>query len=480
MEDLKDAIQPVILAGGVGSRLWPLSRQLFPKQMFKLTGNDTLLQQTYKRLCDINASAPIIVAGQDHRFLIRDQLQDMAPDRTNLMVIEPIGRNTAPACIVAALIVAQEDPDKVLFICPADHMIPVDESFFDCLAPGVDMALSGSMVTFGIKPDRPETAYGYIESDDNGHVKRFVEKPDRPTAERYLASGNFYWNSGMFLMKASTLISEAERLVPDMLLWTKKALEHAETQIAEDQGGGWQEILLDENAYSACPADSIDYAILERASNLKMVPADFKWNDVGSWNALYDIADKDENDNAIHGDVVTVDTQRCLIRSSDRLVATVGLKDVAVVETSDAVLVVPLSNSQDVKKVVSYLKSHSREEHLVHKTAYRPWGSYTVLEESERFKIKRLTVNPGTSLSLQMHYHRSEHWIVVKGTAKVTRDDDVFLLRENESTFILPGQRHRLENPGKIALEIIEVQNGSYLGEDDIVRFDDVYGRTDS
>ncbi len=464
-------IQPVILAGGVGSRLWPLSRQLFPKQLFKLTGRHTLLQQTYLRLKDIGFS-PVILTGKDHKFIIIDQLVELKLSVYPDLIIEPIGRNTAPACIVSALYSINKDPDTVLLICPADHLISDDKGFLETVKEGIKFAKEDYIVTFGIKPNKPETAYGYIEATEDNKVKRFVEKPDLETAKEYIKNGNFYWNSGIFLIKAKHLLDEAERFVPDMLKACEEAFSNAKyihNQLSL--------IVLDEKSYKKCPSDSIDYAILEHSNRLAMVPAKFSWSDVGSWAALYEISDKDKNNNVVKGDVFNVDSKNCLIRAEDRLVATVGLEDTVVIETSDAVLVAPLSKSQDIKKVVSQLKTQGREEHLVHKTAHRPWGSYTVLEEQPRFKIKRLTVKPGAKLSLQMHYHRSEHWIVVKGTARVTRDDEVFLLRENESTFILPGQKHRLENPGKIPLEIIEVQNGSYLGEDDIVRFEDTYGR---
>jgi len=467
-------VQPVILAGGVGSRLWPLSRQLFPKQLFKLTGNYTLLQQTYLRLKDIG-HLPLILTGKDHKFIIIDQLMELKLSKYPDLIIEPVARNTAPACIVSALYSVEKDPDAILLICPADHLISDDRGFLETVYEGIEFAQRDYIVTFGINPDKPETAYGYIETSGDNKVKRFVEKPDIETAKRYIKQGNFYWNSGIFLIKAKYLLNEAERLVPDMLDACKDALSKA--KLNQNQ---LQEIILDKESYKRCPSDSIDYAILEHSDRLAVVPAKFSWSDVGSWSALYEISNKDEDSNVVKGDVLSVDSKGCFIQAKDRLVATVGLKDTVVVETSDAVLVAPLSKSQDIKKIVSQLKKHGREEHLVHKTAYRPWGSYTVLEEQPRFKIKRLTVKPGEKLSLQMHYHRSEHWIVVKGTARVTRDNEVFLLRENESTFILPGQRHRLENPGKITLEIIEVQNGSYLGEDDIVRFEDTYGRDNS
>ncbi len=468
---MESNIQPVILAGGVGSRLWPLSRQLYPKQLFKLAGSYTLLQQTYLRLKDIGY-LPLILTGKDHKFIIRDQLIELNPSIYPKLVIEPVGRNTAPACIVSALYAVRQDPDAILLICPADHLISDNEDFLETVQTGLEFAINDYIVTFGIKPYKPETAYGYIETSKDNLVKRFVEKPDLETAKEFLKQGNFYWNSGIFLIKAKHLLKEAERLVPDMFKACNDSFSKAKLVSNEIT-----EILLDEEDYKNCPSDSIDYAILEHSDKLAVIPAKFSWSDIGSWSALYEISDKDENQNVIKGDVFNIGSNGCFVRAEDRLVATVGLEDTVVIETSDAVLVAPLSRSQEVKQVVSKLKEQGREEHLVHKTAYRPWGSYTVLEEQARFKIKRLTVKPGAKLSLQMHYHRSEHWIVVRGTAKVTRDAEVFLLRENESTFILPGQKHRLENPGKIPLEIIEVQNGSYLGEDDIVRFEDTYGR---
>ncbi len=464
-------VQPIILAGGFGSRLWPLSRELYPKQLFKLTGGKTLLQETCCRIKDVSGDCgPIIMVGKEHRFMVMEQLADLGLDTTARLIVEPVRRNTAPACLVAALEASSGKADPFLLITPADHLVQKADEFVQATSQGLLLAAQGALVTFGIRPDRAETAYGYIEAGDGSTVRQFVEKPDRVTAEEYIAKGNFYWNSGIFLFKASRLLEEAEHLVPATLSACKKALEKAH----REKNGL---VYLDEESFSECPSDSIDYAILEHVKGLSMVPVDMGWSDVGSWQALHEILPKDESDNMTQGDVIAIDTSGSLVWAEDRLVATLGAKDMLVVETADAVLVVPLKRSQEIRRIVKRLKSAKREEYLVHKTAYRPWGSYTVLEEAPRFKIKRISVKPGAKLSLQMHYHRSEHWVVVKGTARVTRDDDVFLLRESESTFISPGQRHRLENPGRIPLEIIEIQNGSYLGEDDIVRFEDQYGR---
>ncbi len=464
-------VQPVILAGGFGSRLWPLSRKLYPKQLFRLTGDKTLLQETCYRIKDVSGScSPIIMVGEEHRFMVMEQVADLGLDTTVRLIVEPVRRDTAPACLVAALEASSGGADPFLLIAPADHLIQKADEFVQAASKGLLLAAQGALVTFGIRPDRAETAYGYIEVGDGGRVRQFVEKPDQVTAEKYIARGNFYWNSGIFLFRASRLLEEAERLVPEMLGACRDALEEARRE-------GDSLIYLNKESFSKCPSDSIDYAILERVKGLSMVPVDMGWSDVGSWQALHEVLPKDESGNVIQGDVIAIDTSDSLVWAEDRLVATLGIKDILVIETADAVLVQPLNSSQEIRRVVKHLKSAGREEYLVHKTAYRPWGSYTVLEEAPRFKIKRISVKPGAKLSLQMHYHRSEHWVVVKGTARVTRDSDVFLLRESESTFISPGQRHRLENPGRIPLEIIEIQNGSYLGEDDIVRFEDQYGR---
>ncbi|NIA08194.1 MAG: mannose-1-phosphate guanylyltransferase/mannose-6-phosphate isomerase [Nitrospiraceae bacterium] len=464
-------VQPIILAGGFGSRLWPLSRELYPKQLFKLTGGKTLLQETCCRIKGVpGACGPIVVVGKEHRFMVKEQLAELALDTTARLIVEPVGRNTAPACLVAALEASSKGNDPLLLVTPADHLVQKANKFIQATSKGLLLAAQGALVTFGIHPDRAETAYGYIEAGDGNTVIQFVEKPDLATAEQYIAKGNFYWNSGIFLFRASRLLEEAEHLVPEMLGACKEALEKSRY---EENGL----VYLDKESFSKCPSDSIDYAILEHIDGLSMVPVDMGWSDVGSWQALHKILPKDGSNNVIQGDVIAIDTSGSLVWGRDRLVATLGIKDMLVVETADAVLVVPLKYSQEIRQIVDHLKSAKREEYLVHKTAYRPWGSYTVLEEAPRFKIKRISVKPGAKLSLQMHYHRSEHWVVVKGTASVTRDDDVFLLRESESTFISPGQRHRLENPGRIPLEIIEIQNGSYLGEDDIVRFEDQYGR---
>ena len=464
-------LQPVILAGGVGSRLWPLSRELYPKQLFKLTGGRTLLEETCCRIKDVpGVCEPMIVLGEEHIFMVREQLANIGLDHSARLIVEPVGRNTAPACLVAALDASAGGEDPFLLVTPADHLVKKASEFVKAVSQSLPLAEKGALVTFGIRPDRPETAYGYIEAGADSTVKRFVEKPEMAAAEEYLLQGNFYWNSGIFLFKAGRLLEEAERLVPEMLSACREAMERA--RVENDLT-----VFLDKENFSKCLSDSIDYAILEHADRLAMVPVDMDWSDVGSWQALHEVLAKDKSDNVIQGDVIAIDTSGSLVWAKDRLVTTLGAENMLVVETADAVLVAPLSRSQDIRRIVSHLKSSGRDEYLVHKTAYRPWGNYTVLEEAPRFKIKRITVKPGAKLSLQMHFHRSEHWVVVKGTARVTKDDDVFLLRENESTYISPGQRHRLENPGRIPLEIIEVQNGSYLAEDDIVRFDDQYGR---
>ncbi len=464
-------IQPAILAGGSGSRLWPLSRQMYPKQLLKLVGDHTMLQETILRTAKIpGAAAPILVVGAEQNFLVKDQCLDLKLPVLPRIVLEPLPCGTAPAVTAAALISQKASVgDPVLLVFPADHLITKVPAFVDAVNQAVGLAAEGHLVTFGITADRPETGYGYIKKGEGFRVSAFVEKPDAATAKRYVDEGSYYWNSGMFAFRVSRFLDEMERHASDILRQVEKAVD-----------GGVDEygfLRLGIGPLRECPSASIDHALMEKSDSVAVVPADLGWNDVGSWDALHDVSAKDAQGNAVHGDAILKDITNSLVHSEARLVAAIGLDDMLIVETHDAVLVAPLHRSQDVKRIVAELKAANRPEYLLHQTAHRPWGTYTVLDNHPRFKIKRLTVKAGERLSLQMHYHRSEHWIVVSGTARVTRGDEVFLLRENESTYIRAGEKHRLENPGIIPLEIIEVQNGSYLGEDDIARFDDQYGR---
>ena len=466
------AIQPIILAGGTGSRLWPLSRELYPKQVLSLTGELSLLQTTVQRVIALeDAAAPIIVVGEEHRFLAKQQVEELGLLLHDFhILLEPWGRNTAPAvCGAAAYVSSQGRGGDVLLVLPADHLIVKTQEFARAVREAVLLARQGQVVTFGVVPDRPETGYGYIAKGEGASVESFVEKPDLATAERYLASGNYLWNSGMFAFTADTLLAEMKVFAPAIV-----------ECMVESVGTGTVDGLFfrfGRAAMAACPSDSIDYALLEKTSKAVVVEADLGWSDIGSWQALWEVSGKDNQGNAVRGDVLLEDVHNSLIRSEHILVAAVGLRDTMVVETADAVLVAPMDRSQDVKKIVDKLKKEKRGEYHVHRTVYRPWGSYTTLEMQERFQIKRITVNPGARLSLQMHHHRHEHWVVVSGTAKVQNGEQAILLKEDEAAYIPSCTVHRLENPGVIPLELIEVQIGSYLGEDDIVRFDDEYGR---
>jgi mannose-1-phosphate guanylyltransferase/mannose-6-phosphate isomerase len=471
-------IKPVILSGGSGTRLWPLSRQLFPKQLLPLANTHTMLQDTVLRVKGLTEVAPdvLVVCNEEHRFLVAEQLRSMQVP-ADAIILEPEGKNTAPALTVAALALQQQE--CVMLVMPADHVIQDVASFHQAISQAARLAEQGYVVTFGIVPERAETGYGYIEQgkaiDDHAYqVARFVEKPDRRTAEGYLEAGTFSWNSGMFLLTPQTWLKHLAQLQPEML----QACESAYANGNSDQDF----YRLDKTAFASAPSDSIDYAVMEKLvtkpdAKVAVVPLQAGWSDVGAWDALWDITDKDDLGNVIKGDVVNIGSRNSMFLSEGRLLAGVGLDSLVVVETADAVLVAHKDKVQDVKEVVTWLKSEGREEHLVHRRVYRPWGCYEGIDVGDRHQVKRITVSPGASLSLQMHHHRAEHWVVVKGTARVTRDDDVFILSENESTYIPIGTRHRLENPGTIPLEMIEVQSGSYLGEDDIVRFDDIYGR---
>jgi len=466
---------PVILCGGVGSRLWPLSRELYPKQLIDLVGGRTMLQTTLDRLAGIpGCTAPILVAGDEHRFMVAEQLR-AAGHRPHAIVLEPEGRNTAPAVAVAALLAAAEGGDPCLLVLPADHLIADSGAFRDGVARARAQAEAGNLVTFGIPPEHPETGYGYIQKGEPlpgagaFRVARFVEKPDEERAEAFLKSGAYFWNSGMFAFRASVYLEELKAHAPAMLA----ACEAAVAGAARDMDF----TRLAAEPFGTCPSDSIDYAVMEHTARAAVVPVRMGWSDVGSWRAVWDAGVPDSAGNVLVGDVVASGVTDSYIRAESRLVAAVGLTDHVVVETPDAVLVAPKSRAQDVKAIVAALKAKGRPEVSVHRTVYRPWGSYTVLEIAERFQVKKITVNPGAALSLQMHHRRAEHWVVVTGTARVTRGEQVFDLSENESTYIPVGTKHRLENPGTAPLEMVEVQSGDYLGEDDIVRFDDKYGR---
>lgn len=464
-------IQPVILAGGTGSRLWPLSRELYPKQLINLIGSRSLLQTTLARVKALpDTLPPIIVVGEEHRFLTKTQIDALGTFPEYHLLLEPVGRNTAAAiCGAAQYAQLYLDEKAILLVLPADHLITATDTFAEVVEQAVRLAAEGNLTTFGIVPQHPETGYGYIARGEGNRVQSFVEKPDLRTAEQYLAGGNYFWNSGMFAFSPELLLAELQTYCPAIV-----------EKMGESVSRGTRDGVFyrfDKEAMEQCPDESIDYALMEKTDKAVVVEADIGWSDIGSWRALWELAEKDGHGNVVTGDVILEDVENSLIRAGDTLVAAVGLRDTLVVETADAVLVAPISRAQDVKKIVDQLKKQGRDEFHIHRTVYRPWGSYTTLELRERFQIKRITVNPKAKLSLQMHHHRHEHWIVVSGMAKVTNGDNVVLLDENESTYITAGSRHRLENPGTIPLELIEVQIGSYLGEDDIVRFDDDYGR---
>ncbi|WP_313457052.1 mannose-1-phosphate guanylyltransferase/mannose-6-phosphate isomerase [Stenotrophomonas sp.] len=462
---------PVILSGGSGTRLWPLSREAYPKQFLALAGELTMLQATWQRVAPIAGRAPLVVANEEHRFVAAEQLQQLGV-QPQAILLEPVGRNTAPAIAVAALEATREGDDAVLLVLPSDHVIADEAAFRAAVLAALPAAQAGKLVTFGIVPTGPETGYGYIKAahgDNVRAVERFVEKPDLATAEQYVSSGEYFWNSGMFLFKASRYLAELERFHPDMLTASRTAWEQARRDSDFTR--------LGKEAFAAVPSDSIDYAVMEKTADAVVVPLDAGWNDVGSWTALRDVSTQDSDGNAHHGDVIAIDC-RNTYAYGERLIAMVGLDDVIVVETDDAVLVGRSDRMQEVKTVVARLKAEGRGEATWHRKVYRPWGAYDSIDNGERFQVKRITVKPGGTLSLQMHHHRAEHWVVVSGTAEVTRGDEVILLGENQSTYIPLGVTHRLRNPGKLPLELIEVQSGSYLGEDDIVRFEDTYGRS--
>lgn len=475
-------IQPVILSGGSGTRLWPLSREQYPKQLLPLVADESLLQATVRRLDGLDDLAdPLLICNEDHRFVVAEQVRQLG--RSGSVLLEPVGRNTAPAMTLAALWASRGDSDPVLVVMPADHVILDADRFRSAVRTAAQLATAGMAVTFGITPDRPETGYGYIQQGaalaaaaGAFRLSRFVEKPDRATAQAYLEAGGYLWNSGIFVMKASTWIDAIGHCRPDILAACRQALTTPSSDL--------DFIRVNQGAFAACPADSIDYAVMERLTAgdaglpaAAVLPLAAGWSDVGAWDSLWDVLPKDGAGNAHRGDVLLQDTASTLAFSESRLVACVGVRDLVVVETPDAVLVAHKDRTQDVKKIAERLKADGRSEAQSHRKVHRPWGWYDGIDDGERFQVKRIVVKPGASLSLQMHLHRAEHWIVVRGTARVTRGEEVFLLAENQSTYIPIGTIHRLENPGKLPLEMIEVQSGAYLGEDDIVRFDDHYGR---
>ncbi|VAW62684.1 Mannose-1-phosphate guanylyltransferase / Mannose-6-phosphate isomerase [hydrothermal vent metagenome] len=473
-------IIPVILSGGSGTRLWPVSRALRPKQLLPLVSESTMIQETVLRLGGIDdLAAPVIVCNEEHRFMIAEQMREINIEPLAI-ILEPFGRNTAPAVAVSAIkaIELSGEEDTVILVLPADHVIQNTQAFHQVIKSACEAAMNDKLVTFGIIPASPETGYGYIKAgkaltDDSDVqvVEQFVEKPDKQTAESYIKQGSYYWNSGMFMFKASEYLSELEQFNNEMLNASRDALNHAATDL--------DFIRLNSASFEKCPSDSIDYAVMEKTSKAVVLPADINWNDIGSWTALWEVGKSDESGNVLHGDVCVVDSKNSYIHSESRLVSVVGVEDHVIVETPDAILVAHKNAAQNVKDIVEVLKASSRDEALVPHKVYRPWGTYECIDCEERHQAKRIMVKPGGRLSLQLHHHRAEHWIVVKGTAKVTCGDKEFIMSENESTYIPLGEKHRLENTGKIPLEIIEVQTGSYLGEDDIVRFDDVYGRED-
>jgi mannose-1-phosphate guanylyltransferase/mannose-6-phosphate isomerase len=465
-------IHPVVLSGGSGTRLWPLSRAAYPKQLMPLVGENSLLQETIQRVADPKRfAAPVLICNDDHRFLVAEQLRAIAC-KAEAIVLEPVGRNTGPAVAAAAMMAK---PENLLLILPSDHYIVDAEKFRAAITVAAKAAEAGSLVTFGIKPTAPETGYGYIQRGEAAVTKgafkvaAFVEKPDAPTAEKYLAADKYLWNSGMFLFRADRFLAELQKFEPAMLAAVKEAVAGATRDL--------DFIRLAKESFAKATSKSIDYAVMEKTKDAAVVPADMGWTDVGSWAALWDVAQRDSQGNALVGDVIAADVTNSYIRSESRLVTAVGLDNIVLIETVDAVMAVARDRAQDIRLIVDKLQKAERGERLAHRRVYRPWGSYETVDIDDGFQVKRLVVNPGARLSLQKHARRAEHWVVVRGTARVTRDRDVYDLHANQSTYIPLGAVHRLENPGEEILHLIEVQSGDYLGEDDIVRLEDNYGR---
>ncbi|EMC4296811.1 mannose-1-phosphate guanyltransferase [Cronobacter sakazakii] len=472
---------PVIMAGGSGSRLWPLSRVLYPKQFLCLKGDLTMLQTTVCRLNGVQCESPVVICNEQHRFIVAEQLRQLNKLTENI-ILEPAGRNTAPAIALAALAAKRNSPDTdpLMLVLAADHVIQDEDAFRNAVRAAMPFAESGKLVTFGIVPNLPETGYGYIRRGDVSNpdvavdavafsVAQFVEKPDLETAKSYVNSGEYYWNSGMFLFRAGRYLEELAKFRPDILDACEKAMSTVDPDL--------DFIRVDEEAFLACPEESIDYAVMEKTADAVVVPMDAGWSDVGSWSSLWEISNHSPEGNVHHGDVISHNTENSYVYAESGLVTTVGVKDLVVVQTKDAVLIADRNHVQDVKKVVEKIKADGRHEHHIHREVYRPWGKYDSIDQGERYQVKRITVKPGEGLSLQMHHHRAEHWIVVAGTAKVTINDEVKLVGENESVYIPLGATHCLENPGKIPLDLIEVRSGTYLEEDDVIRFADRYGR---
>jgi mannose-1-phosphate guanylyltransferase len=465
-------ILPVIMAGGTGSRLWPLSRDLMPKQFLKLDGDTTMLQATVQRLRGLDSLPPLVICNEDHRFIAAEQMRQINQLDHNI-ILEPAGRSTAPAIALAAMTAVKKGQDPLLLVLAADHIISDSEEFRKAVVQASEFATADNLVTFGIVATGPETGYGYIkrgrEKSGAYSVQQFVEKPDLATAKHYVSSGEYYWNSGMFIFKARVYLAELQQHRPDIYTACEQAMAEVDPDL--------DFIRVNKEAFLACPNDSIDYAVMEKTTKAVVVPLNAGWSDVGSWSSLWDVTAKDENNNVHKGDVLSVASKNNYVFAETGLVATVGLENIIVVQTKDAVLVAAKDKVQDVKSIVQQLKAAGRTEHRIHREVYRPWGKYDSIDNGARYQVKRITVKPGEKLSIQMHHHRAEHWIVVSGTANVTLDGKATLLSENQSVYIPLGAIHALENPGKIPLELIEVQSGSYLGEDDIVRFSDRYGR---
>ncbi len=470
-------IYPVLLSGGAGVRLWPMSREDLPKQLLNLTSDYSMIQETVRRVADPNLFAPpLVICNEKHRFVIADQLSKLTVDAPITIILEPVGRNTAAAVAVAALQIVERDPEALMLVLPADHLIRDERAFRAVVERAAEAASAGHLVTFGITPTAPETGYGYIQRgsalaglEGVYGVAAFVEKPPRATAEAYLAGGEHFWNSGMFLFPVAAVLAELKRFEPAVVTACYRAIAAATVDL--------DFFRLDAAAFAAAPSTSIDYAVMERTDRAAMVPASIGWTDVGAWSALWEVSDKDESGNVRIGDVFSLDSRNCYIRSEGMLTAAVGVDDTIIVVTDDAVLVASRDRAGEIKALVDEMRRRGRTEPVNHRKVHRPWGFYQGLHSGDRFQVKRLTVNPGAKLSVQLHYHRAEHWVVVNGTALVTRGEEQVLLRENESMFIPLGTPHRLENPGRVPLNLIEVQSGAYLGEDDIVRLDDTYGR---